>query len=1633
MKKYLIFLFLGLLLLTYGVKALTCTFEQNSCSSGICVISVYQPNNTHAAECSYYTWKICCSDPFFYSSNLRYQSCQPGESAILSLYQQNNSHVEKYDQGNYDYHVCVACPWVCTVRSGSCLADEECVLSLNQTTNSHVGQCGYYGLSLCCRKESESPRYSNVGQNTSEIYPGDAIKLYSFWQDNGLVRYAILATNETGEWENKTSYSSPLLIGSPSGWSNFTWQNSSISSGTTIGWRIYANDSCGNWNVTPINTFRIVTPISLEDTTGPIDLTGWGSTFTFRANVSHSEGYTVNVTLWKGYSSGGPWYYVDSQNCTDCSQETQLIFQGNYFTCDDYLSSGGTIWYKFNATDYLGGKNETQATSFNVRKDNTQASITQGANSNVNRYGTDYQLLEISISDTDSGSSLPSGRNCSIYVGSYRYNSQTDSNGYCSINFDPGCEFSPGMYIWLGGINSSDVCYNPSNSSESLITVYGQLFNNLELPPNQSTFNNGDIINISGNVISDCSAEGLIKNVTVTFEVKLSSSSQWKVLPRDSMLNLYFDEDEGRIAQDYSGYENHGTIFMQVGEAGIVEVNGKNVSVSLRSGYKDPVVFAVPRLLPNTFRSGTNRTQHHFIFNVTSNSFVIVQAESSSAGDGIINNTNVSYLVLETGTYYLGNLLVEVGKVSVGGTYVKVNLNNKFKDPIVLTDIQTFNNGVHSLFTRVRNIEPDSFEVQIESDDSSNPSISNEIVGYMVIEAGTDSNLKIEAKKATNINQNFATQTFSLSYSSPPVVIAQLVSENGGDQAYAVTRDVTSSDFELALEEPASRDGSHMNENFDWVAIPSGIIYGAIWTEGKFGNALSFDGINDWVKVSDSSTLDISNQISIEAWIKPNRIINVSNGKGIEVWNATGASSSTWNTTDEQGSGWTQITFLVSNVSGTYVFQNGLVRVVHNQNNAYIYRWDKDNSKWVQVWTTHYWWSDKNLTITQLDSEKVKGYWLNSNGNKYWISLERGSISPYVPTPWTHSGSLPSDLYMRFAVGDKLIDGAILGHGTAYSNGNRYYLGSTQTNYLLFFDPSKEWFMVTMPTGFSSTIGVKIDADSKKIYGISNSNPSHRYKTAWKYTYYSELYKEAEDISIEGISYISNSSVTNENVGTGDGSTSVFYLDWQNVVSNSEEIRVDGVLQQRDVNYTIDYSAGKITFITIPQSGSSITANYTYYDAYPNGAAINYTPNSTEVTVLKTSLNVPSGYYRIFLRVKSLSTNTAKFRVNNNSWVSNSQPDLMENLDLGEVYLIPNSQLSIKVKDETNTNSVILDYVVIIPVSNGYSMPEDIAYFKSKRSVLVKGNETQLISSYGLGLGYSGDFVGFLNENESISVEASEGWTHLILTYDESKLKFYRNGNLETERNLTEIISVNNFDILIGNYFNGTIDEIRIYNRSLTQQEIKLLYEKHKLSGYYNLTFDSYYQTGGWYDVRFNSSKKYYNSNSTIWTQRFYLNAYISIELSPKLSEGIFFTNFTGSLLNQQFPLDDMTVWNNATWNYNSSDSGKRTEYWVKNTGTNPEDICLRAKSNLICSSSGCTGSYIDITNAAWNNATSNDPAFDISKRLSLNYIKVAYSLAPGETIYLRFWVNPEPDTLPSGTYNTTFDVKGVSEGSTCG
>ena len=52
----------------------------------------------------------------------------------------------------------------------------------------------------------------------------------------------------------------------------------------------------------------------------------------------------------------------------------------------------------------------------------------------------------------------------------------------------------------------------------------------------------------------------------------------------------------------------------------------------------------------------------------------------------------------------------------------------------------------------------------------------------------------------------------------------------------------------------------------------AGTIAGPAWTTaGKYGSALTFDGVNDWVTVPDAASLDVT-RMTLEAWVRPTAV-----------------------------------------------------------------------------------------------------------------------------------------------------------------------------------------------------------------------------------------------------------------------------------------------------------------------------------------------------------------------------------------------------------------------------------------------------------------------------------------------------------------------------------------------------------------------------------------------------------------------------------------------------------------------------------------------------------------------------------------------------------------------------------------
>lgn len=71
-------------------------------------------------------------------------------------------------------------------------------------------------------------------------------------------------------------------------------------------------------------------------------------------------------------------------------------------------------------------------------------------------------------------------------------------------------------------------------------------------------------------------------------------------------------------------------------------------------------------------------------------------------------------------------------------------------------------------------------------------------------------------------------------------------------------------------------------------------------------------------------------------------------------------------------------------------------------------------------------------------------------------------------------------------------------------------------------------------------------------------------------------------------------------------------------------------------------------------------------------------------------------------------------------------------------------------------------------------------------------------------------------------------WIHIVFTYDaaQKKTRCYLNGEFVNDYSDSGNIATSENNLLIGSYFNGFIDEVYIYNRALTEDEIRAIYEQ---------------------------------------------------------------------------------------------------------------------------------------------------------------------------------------------------------------
>ncbi|MFH1294603.1 MAG: DUF2341 domain-containing protein [Candidatus Aenigmatarchaeota archaeon] len=119
--------------------------------------------------------------------------------------------------------------------------------------NDTFNQMNVTSIQTLVIRDYNPPNTTNTQQNSSNPGILAGVNLSTDAYDEYNIEYALLETNESGSWANKTI----TAIGTDNITVYYEWGNTSCYPGQTIQWRIWLNDSFGQYNVTDTMAFNL--------------------------------------------------------------------------------------------------------------------------------------------------------------------------------------------------------------------------------------------------------------------------------------------------------------------------------------------------------------------------------------------------------------------------------------------------------------------------------------------------------------------------------------------------------------------------------------------------------------------------------------------------------------------------------------------------------------------------------------------------------------------------------------------------------------------------------------------------------------------------------------------------------------------------------------------------------------------------------------------------------------------------------------------------------------------------------------------------------------------------------------------------------------------------------------------------------------------------------------------------------------------------------------------------------------------------------------------------------------------------------------------------------------------------------
>jgi len=257
-------------------------------------------------------------------------------------------------------------------------------------------------------------------------------------------------------------------------------------------------------------------------------------------------------------------------------------------------------------------------------------------------------------------------------------------------------------------------------------------------------------------------------------------------------------------------------------------------------------------------------------------------------------------------------------------------------------------------------------------------------------------------------------------------------------------------------------------------------------------------------------------------------------------------------------------------------------------------------------------------------------------------------------------------------------------------------------------------------------------------------------------------------------------------------------------------------------------------------------------------------------------------------------------------------------------------------------------------------------------------------------------------------------WHHIVVIFNDTDAQIYVNGTSETPTKQSQTEGsgfAGTNTITLAEDYNGLIDELLIFNRTLTATEVGSLYNATATqysNNFTNLADNTNYTFTGYAVDQSGNRNQTEQREVTV-----NIVSGIAIDLSSKLASQINWTITTSDIFNQS-----------AEGN-NGNDT---TDYFVNiSVESGTADIYIRANSDLITSDLDILG--LGNETLSYNTTNSSVPSqqkFALTTNFADN--KIGNSLGDGSTVYLKFFIDI-PIAQPAGTYNNSLEIKAVPVG----